>query len=126
LKNPEKTPKRILSFEILGNLEQEDRLFLGHPPAPSIQSEPAMTKRRPKARTHSLCGQPLDAITLCEVIPANYYVFIEKQYRESVLPDDAPELLTELRCSYCNEVLKGPDLDYVQKRLVETNNDSGL
>ncbi len=74
-----------------------------------------------KPRTHSQCGQRLDNVTLYEVIPAGQFAFSDKVYHEVILPEELPELIHEYRCSCCNEILKGQDLDYVQKRMRQSN-----
>lgn len=76
-----------------------------------------MRKRVAKARVHSQCGQTLERIVFCEVIPAGFYSFVDKKYKEDIPSDEMPELCTEYRCAACNEVLKGADLEYVSKRI---------
>ena len=71
-----------------------------------------------KARTHSGCGHPLDLVTMYEIIPAEQYYFRQKEYKETVLPENLPDLTTEYRCSYCHGPLHGADLDYVTRRIV--------
>lgn len=76
-----------------------------------------MRKRICKPRIHSHCGQPLDAITLCEVIPSEHLMYTNKEYTEDVLPEDSPDLLIEYRCSHCFEKLTGVDYSYVIDRI---------
>ena len=80
-----------------------------------------MTKRIAKPRAHSQCGNLLDSVVLCEVIPATFYYFQDKKYIEEDIPDNLPDLTTEYHCTHCNEKITREDLSYFLERLKENN-----
>jgi hypothetical protein len=70
-----------------------------------------------KARVHSVCGKNLTEVTEYEVIPGKHFSFANKEYLETDLPEEMPELIVEIRCAQCNVALTGADLEYVRQRI---------
>jgi uncharacterized protein with PIN domain len=74
-------------------------------------------KKPPKARSCPYCGNPLEQVLVCEIIPAAAFVFENGRYGETDLSERLENKVEyEARCYRCNTRLEGTDLDFIIKR----------